>query len=201
MKKTRINKEVKFRHRFWFSFLKLIFWPFARLKYHYHAKKNKIKKGGPYLILCNHTVALDPAFIGLAFNFPIYFVASDQLFNLGFLTRLLRYIFNPISKTKSLSDIGTIKKMKKIVNEGGNVCIMPEGNLTYNGATSPLSLNIAKLVKFLNVPVIFYRIKGFYLSNPRWGVTRRYGKTSGGISKIITPDEYNDLSQEDLWEL
>ncbi|MFA5765527.1 MAG: lysophospholipid acyltransferase family protein [Bacilli bacterium] len=201
MEKTRKSREVRFRHRFFNAFLKMIFWPFARISYQYNAKKSNIKQKGPFLILANHSIALDPAFIGLSFNAPIYFVASDQIFNLGFVTRVLKHVFNPISKTKSLSDVGTIKKMKKIIVEGGNVAILPEGNLTYTGSTAPLAPSIAKLVKFLNVPVIFYQTKGFYLSNPRWAVTRRHGKTVGGIKTILYPKDYNVLTNDELYEM
>lgn len=201
MEKAKRCREVRFRHRFFNVFLKIIFWPFARMIYKYNAKKSNIKQKGPFLILANHSIALDPAFIGLSFNTPIYFVASDQIFNLGFVTKLLKFIFNPISKTKSLSDVGTIKKMKRIIDEGGNVCILPEGNLTYTGATAPLGPSIAKLVRFLNVPIIFYRTKGFYLSNPRWGVTRRYGKTMGGIKSILYPKDYQTLTNDELYEV
>ena len=200
MEKKRKHEEVKFRHRFFHAFSKIIFWPFAKIVYRYEVKRSNIKKKGPFLILANHSIALDPAFIGLSFNAPVYFVASDQIFNLGFVTKLLKFVFNPISKRKSLSDVGTIKKMKRIIEEGGNVGILPEGNLTYTGKTAPLSPSIAKLVKFLNVPVIFYRTKGFYLSNPRWGVTRRYGKTVGGIKTILYPKDFNTWTNDELYE-
>ena len=201
MEKKHKHEEVKFRHRFFNAFLKIIFWPFAKIAYKYNAKRSNIKKKGPFLILANHSIALDPAFIGLSFNAPVYFVASEQIFNLGFVTKLLKFVFNPISKKKSLSDVGTIKKMKRIVTEGGNVAILPEGNLTYTGKTAPLLPSIAKLVKFLDIPVIFYRTKGFYLSNPRWGVTRRYGKTIGGIKTILYPKDYRSMSNDELYEV
>lgn len=199
MKKTRKNKEIRFRHRVLNVFLRLVFAPFAKIIYNYRAKKSNIKKNGPFLIFANHSVALDPGFISLSFNAPIYFVASEQIFNLGFVTKLLKYVFNPISKAKSVSDAGTIKKMKRIISEGGNVAILPEGNLTYTGATAPLDPVIAKLVRFLNVPVIFYQIKGLYLSNPRWGTRRRRGKSVGGIKSVLYPKDYVSLTNEELY--
>ena len=86
---------------------------------------------------------MDPAFIGLSFNAPIYFVASDQIFNLGFV--MGENMFLILFQKQSLFRCWNHKKMKKIIVEGGNVAILPEGNLTYTGSTAPLAPSIAKI--------------------------------------------------------
>ena len=68
MEKKRKHEEVKFRHRFFHAFSKIIFWPFAKIVYRYEVKSN-IKKKGPFLILANHSIALDPLLSGF-FNAP-----------------------------------------------------------------------------------------------------------------------------------
>ncbi len=193
-----MKKEVKKRHYFWKKIFILFPAGLIARSYRFKTKKYKIKNTGPYLILGNHTVAVDPVLMSKAFDAPIYFVASEQIFNLGILSKALLYFFNPIAKTKSLSDISTIRKMKKIIKEGGNIGIYVEGNLSYTGENPTIPFSIAKLIKYLGLPVIFYVTKGLYLSNPRWSLNRKYGASSGWVNKIWEKEEYASLSDEEI---
>lgn len=195
------KKEVSWRHRFWFAFLRVVLTPFIKLKYHYKAPKYKLKKKQPFLILSNHTIHIDSLILASSFNFPIYFVATEQIFNLGFTSKLLKHLVNPIAKTKSLSDIGTIKKIKRIVDQGGSVGIAPEGNVSYTGETCQIPFAIAKLIKFLHIPVIFWNAEGFYIRQPRWAVTPNKAKTKGYIRSILDPSEYENYSEEQIYEI
>lgn len=197
----KVNKEVEIRKSagFWFWLFRGIFRPIAYIKYRFRTKVNHLKKKGPFLIICNHNTALDPGFLGIAFDFPIYYVASTQIFNMGLLSRIVSYLFSPIPKAKSQIDIYTIKKMKRVISNGGSIGLFPEGNLTYTGETAFLPESIIKLIKFLNIPVIIYHTNGLYFSNPRWSVNRKYGKTGGEIVRIISKEEINSFSDEELY--
>ncbi|WP_025724835.1 lysophospholipid acyltransferase family protein [Acholeplasma granularum] len=199
MKKA--TKETKFRHKAVRVLLSPLLSFFIRLKYklkfkHYKALKNK----GPFLILGNHTINLDPIIMGLHFPFPVYFIATEQIFNLVFLSRVLKYLVNPIKKSKSVSDIETIRKVRRIVNEGGSIGIFPEGNTTYTGETSTIQKSTVKLIKMLKIPVIILNLKGLYLSFPRWSIYKKRGPSSSYISKIILPDEYLNDTDDELYE-
>lgn len=195
-------KIVKSRHNFWNTFLRPLAGPFLRHSYDFHAELNRLKKSGPYLIISNHTADMDPLLLGLAFDFPIYYVASDQLLNKGFTSTLLRYFFAPIKKTKSLPDIVAIRDIKRILSEGGSVGIFAEGNVTLTGETiANIPVAIGKLIKLLDYPVIFYNCRGLSLSNPRWSRHRKKGPTFGKIKRIISPTEYRSMSGDELTEL
>jgi len=200
MSKKKTN-EVKKRHFFVIKILwPYLIWKFARrYKFKYQQYKN-IK--GPLLILGNHTVAEDP--ILLSFLFPQwhnYYIASEQIFNLGLLSKMLVWAVNPIKKSKSMSDLSTIRKAKQIVNEGGTVAMFAEGNMTYSGQTVTINPAVVKLVRLLKCPVALYNTEGLYLSNPRWAVKPKKGKTTGYIKQIIEPSEYQALSDDELYQL
>lgn len=196
------RKEVKFRHRVIPFFARIILWPIIKIKYRYKYKKYKdLAKKGPFLVLANHTVPMDPILLGLSFPFHLYYFASEQIFNLGLLSKLLVYAVNPISKAKGTSDINAIRKARKIVKEGGSIGLYPEGNVTYDGKTVKINESVVKLIRLLDIDVIIFTTKGLYLSDPRWSVFRKKGKTSGEISRIIKKEEYEDLSNEELYKL
>jgi len=118
------KKEVKFRHNVIVKVSKLLLKPGIKRNYGYKFKTYKeLKNEGPFIVLGNHTVPIDPILMGMSFPFHLYYFATEQIFNLGFLSKLLIYAVNPIRKAKSISDMSSIRKAKQIVNEGASVAI------------------------------------------------------------------------------
>jgi len=200
-KNVKRKRIVKCRHAFWASVLRPTAGKIVLHQNSFHASMNHLKKSGPYLIIGNHTADADPILMDSVFDFPIYFVASDQLLNQGFTSALLKYFFAPIGKTKSLPDITVITTIKRILNEGGSVGIFVEGNVTMTGETVSIPPAIGKLIKMLNVPVIFFISHGLNFVNPRWSVFRKHGPTRGAITRILAPSEYKDLSGDEMTAL
>ncbi|MBQ3001867.1 MAG: 1-acyl-sn-glycerol-3-phosphate acyltransferase [Bacilli bacterium] len=201
MGKAKKKKLVLFRHKFWTFVLRIIAQPLFCLLYKFKGQKFNLKKNGPHIILCNHTNNIDPILLSTTFNTPIYYVASEQLFYRGFLSKLLIYLFGIISKSKSMPDASTIKNIKRIIDEKGSVGMFVEGNVTFTGENPETPFAVCKLIKFLKAPVLLYRMHGLYLSSPRWAFNKRRGKTYGEIAKIIQYDEYSKLSDQELFDL
>lgn len=185
-------------HGFFLKLFRFIFGPFFRFYYRFSAKSIAIKKTGPYLILANHTAEFDIIFLDMLFDAPLYFVASDQLLNSGKGSWFLKTFFNPIPKSKSVADLALVKRMKSVINEGGNICIFPEGNATMNGGPSPIPEGMGRLIKFLGVPVKFIRIEGLYLSAPRWSYHRKFGPSTMTEIANLNPVDFNQMDPETI---
>ncbi len=192
------KKYIFWQHRFYWRIIKIVIGPFFKLYYRFSAPLIKIKKTGPYLILANHTAEFDIVFLGMLFDAPLYFVASDQLLNSGKGSWILKTLFNPIPKSKSVADLAVVKRMKSVLKEGGHVAIFPEGNSSMNGGPSTIPEGMGRLIKFLNVPVKFISIQGLYLSSPRWAYHRKFGPSTMKEIKTITPDNFQSLTSESL---
>lgn len=187
------------RHKITFNILRPFFKLYFKLKY--NASFDKYKGDGKgAIIISNHTITLDPFFVAVSFNFPVYFVASDQLFNLGFVSRGIQYLVSPIAKSKGKEDVKCIKDIVKCVKDGGAVGIFVEGNRTFTGITCTIPNQIGKLIKMLKRPVICYNIIGGYLTKPRWAIFHRKGKIEGKIKEVWQPEEYKDLTDEEVYE-
>lgn len=196
------KREVKKRHFRIINLAKLVLTPIIKFKYRYQYNKYKELKGkGPFIVLGNHTVAYDPLIMSHSFPFHLYYFATEQIFNLGFLSKLLVYGANPIRKSKSMSDMASVRKARKIVSEGGSIGIYPEGDVSYDGSLSKINESIVKLIRLLKIPIIFFVTKGLYLTDPRWSVNFKKGSSKGAIKRIVYPDEYNKMSDEELYEL
>lgn len=199
MKEQKKKRWTKRRHARVFAFLRPIMRLYGKLRYRYTAKASGLKKGA-YLILCNHQTTMDPFLVSLSFKFPIYFIASDDIFNLR-VSPLIRYLVAPIPKSKSFRDITAMKNVFRVIKEGGAVGIFPEGNRTLSGKQWEMTDAIAKLAKSLKVPLILYNIEGGYGTDPRWGHSIRKGKSSGHVRKIISPDELKEMPTEEVFQI
>lgn len=155
---------------------------------------------GPYLILCNHNLNIDPIFLNIATKNQIYFVASEHLTRAGLATKLLVYCFRPIFHKKGTTGVKTLSEMLKALKKGYNVAMFPEGNRSFNGLTGGFSDAIAKVAKKCGTKVITYRIEGGYLTQPRWSVTLRKGKLHGKLVHVYTPEELSGMTEAEIHE-
>lgn len=192
--------KKRFRHVLFAILFRPLFRIGLWIRYRYWAKiyKNKAVKG-PYLILGNHTMNMDPFFVSLSFKEPIYYVASDMLFAIPVVSKIISYLVQPISKSKYKADTETVKNMIKVARSGGSIGIFPEGNRTFSGKMMYMPYSITKLIKLLKLPVLIYRIEGGYLTSPRWSKKLRRGKVRGYVYSTWTYDEYKDLSLDDIY--
>lgn len=199
-KESKKERWTKPRHKAVFAFLRAVMTPFFKLKYNYRAIPAP-KIDGPCLILNNHQATMDPFFVAASFKRPLYFFASDDLFNLK-VSPLIRWLVNPIPKSKSLSDLNAVRTALKVFREGGAVSIAPEGNRTLSGRLWEMNDSIAKLAKLSKVPVVIYNLFGGYGTDPRWGDGIRRGtKYEGRVKRIVYPDEYAKMSVGQLFEV
>ena len=169
----------------------------------YGIKIEKYKDGGsrPYLILFNHQTAFDQFFVGIAFKQPVYYVASEDLFSKGWVSKLIRWLVEPIPIKKQTTDLNAVMNCIRVAREGGTVAMAPEGNRTFHGETVYMSDAIAPLAKKMKLPIALYRLEGGYGIQPRWSDVTRKGKMRGYVSRVIEPEEYAALSNEELFAL
>jgi len=199
MKKT--DSWLKFRHRVVTSLLQPTFGLYVRWKYGIKIEKFKDQGDRPYLIVMNHQTGYDQFFVGLTFNRPVYYLATEDIFSMGWISRVIRWLVEPIPIKKQTTDIQAIKNCIRVAREGGTICLAPEGNRTFHGRTVYMSPAIASLAKKLGLPVAVFRIEGGYGVQPRWSDVVRKGSMRSYVSRVIEPEEYKNMSNPELFDL
>ena len=189
------------RHAVITELVRLVLSPYCRIKYGVHTEKFKNQGDRAYLILYNHQTAFDQFFVGMSFRGPIYHMATEDIFSLGWISRLLRWVIAPIPIRKQTTDITAVMNCIKVAREGGTIAIAPEGNRTYSGRTLYMNPAIASMAKKLKLPIALYRIEGGYGVQPRWSDGTRKGKMRGYVYRVVEPEEYAGLSQKELMQL
>lgn len=167
----------------------------------YHIKVEKCKDKRQLLILMNHQTAFDQFFVSMAFYKPIYYVASEDLFSKGWVSSLIRFLVNPIPIKKQATDLKAVMTCMKVAKEGGTIAMAPEGNRTFSGKTEYMNPALARLAAKLKLPIAIFRIEGGYGVHPRWADDVRKGKMRGYVSRIIEPEEYAQMTPEELYTL
>ncbi|MFA6943164.1 MAG: 1-acyl-sn-glycerol-3-phosphate acyltransferase, partial [Bacilli bacterium] len=76
-KRSQTKHVVKFRHRFFYGLARILLAWIFRLHANFHSKHYHLKGKGPYIIVSNHTSALDPILLATSTDIPIYYVASE----------------------------------------------------------------------------------------------------------------------------
>lgn len=175
--------------------------PYTKWKYHISIEKLKNPEKRSYLILMNHQTAFDQFFIGMAFDGPVYYLATEDIFSLGWLSRLLDFLVAPIPIKKQTTDLKAIKNCVKVAKEGGTLALFPEGNRTFHGKTLHFKSSIVKLIRLIKLPVVIMRVEGGYGIHPRWSDVVRKGAMHAYPARIIEPEEYDILSDEDFYEI
>ena len=194
------KKWIKPRHSIIQAIAKVILTPVCKIKYGITAEKFKEQEDRPYLILYNHQTAFDQFFMGMSFKTPIYYVATEDIFSMGFVSDLLRFAVNPIPIKKQTTDVGAVMNCIRVAKEGGTICIAPEGNRTYSGKTEYINPAIVSLARKIRLPIALYRIEGGYGVQPRWSDVTRKGKMRSYVSEVIKPEEYSEMTDEELLE-
>lgn len=195
------KKWVRPRHKVVIALLRWPLYLICKLRYRIRLEPLPQDDGRPYFILFNHQTAFDQFFVSLCFPRHVYYVSSEDLFSNGLLSRLISWLVAPIPFRKSTSDITALKNCIRIAREGGSIGMAPEGNRTYSGTTEYIKPGVASMVKALKLPLALYRIEGGYGAHPRWSDDVRKGLMCGYFSRIVEPEEYEAMTNEELFDL
>ena len=200
-KKKKKEPWIKKRHAIIGAVAGAILKPYVKHKYNIEIEKFKEQGDRQYLILSNHQTGFDQFFVSYAFNGPIYYVASEDIFSMGFVSDLLRFAVNPIPIKKQATDISAVLNCLRVAKEGGTIGIFPEGNRTYSGHTEYINPAIIMLAKKMSLPIVLFKIEGGYGVAPRWADAARKGKMRAYVSRVVEPEEYKMLSDDEFTKL
>jgi len=192
---------MKTRHKVITELARVVMTPYLRLKFGVKVEKFADQQNRPYLVVLNHQTVFDQFFVGMSFRGPIYYVATEDIFSNGWVSKLIKYVIAPIPIKKQTTDVQAVMNCARIAREGGTIAVAPEGNRTYSGRTAYIKPSIVKLVRALKLPLVIYRIEGGYGVQPRWTDVVRRGKMRAYVHQVVDPEEYKKMSDDELLAL
>lgn len=190
--KTRLFKKCLFS--FLLSIYKITIGMYVRIRFFLVREGNvRLPKKGPFLLIGNHSNNFDGLFLQCLCPRLIHFVITDTVFRNKMLGRILRFLgYIPIRKHQS--DGRSIRQIIRTLKSGGVVGIFPEGMRNWDGKTGPILNATCRLIQVLDVPIYAARIKGGYLSEPRWADKKRRGRVEVEFIKLFDAHKKMSLS-------
>jgi len=200
MEKKKQKKWLKPRHKVITAVVRLVLKPYCLWRYGVKIDRFKEEGNRKYLVLMNHQNPFDQFFVGVAFRQPIYYIATEDIFSLGWVSSLIRYLVAPIPIKKQASDLQAVMTCLRVAKEGGSIGMAPEGNRTYSGRTEYINPAVIKLAKRLKLPVALFRIEGGYGVQPRWSDVIRKGSMRAYVSRVIEPEQCAAMTDEAFYK-
>ena len=166
----------------------------------HRGKITKINMKGvkpPYLLLCNHNGFMDIYTVLLA-TFPHranYVIAID-----GFIGRE-KFIRNVggICKRKFTNDLNLIRSLRKVKDNGDIITIFAEARYSLCGTNAIIPESVAKLAKFLKIPVVFLKMHGHHINAPFWNLHNRKIKgIEAEMECLFNAEELEKASLEEV---
>jgi 1-acyl-sn-glycerol-3-phosphate acyltransferase len=190
----------KKRHDIAYRTLWFLFRHFLAHKFRFKYDRIKVPQS-PYIVIANHLTNWDPILVGLSFGKNMYYVATDQIFRMGFKSKLLLFLFSPIPRAKTIQETQTVITIFRRLKDKCSICIFVEGSSSFDGETCEIQPSIGKLIKRAGVSLVTYRFTGSYFTLPRWARFIRKGKMEGRLVQIYSPQDIASMSENEIYEI
>ncbi len=198
--KKKQKPWIRPRHKVVRNILYYTLGTYCKLRYHAKVEKFAEWEDRPYCILLNHQTPFDQFFVGMSVKGNIYYLATEDIFSMGWVSSLIRWLIAPIPIKKQTADVRAVMTCIRVAREGGSIAIAPEGNRTYSGRTEYMSPSIIPLARKMGMPILLYRLEGGYGVEPRWSNVTRKGTMRCYVSRVIMPEEYASMTDDELYE-
>ena len=127
----------------------------------------------PFLLMADHSNALDPYVLGSFSRTPIRYMANIE--GVSPFAASFAELAGVYGRRKSSSDAAAIRRTFELASSGEAIGIFPEGDRSWDGRSSAIRPGAGQLARRLGVPLVLARQRGNYLSHPRWASRPRRG--------------------------
>ena len=174
---------------------------YYRLRYRVHIDNSDLDpEAGAAIVLATHTSNKDHFLTAMAL-YPrrVTFVMSQHFFEKKALRPILR-LMHAIPKKMFCSDGASVLSMIRAIREGNTLVLFPEGRLTCNGKSCPITPGTADLVRKLGVPVYTITAEGAGKTFPKWAKKPRIGRIDVRLRKLFEGSELKNMEPFEVEE-
>ena len=192
-------RSEKHYNRMW-KILQFVAHRFIVTKFNF--KHDRVVPDGPCLVISNHVTNWDPLLVAMSFpKTNMHFVASEHLFRMGFVSKVIDFLVAPIARRKGSSGLDAAMASLRTIKAGGSVCLFAEGECTWDGRTVEIVSSTGTLAKASGGKLITYRLEGGYFTMPRWNAGQRRGKMCGHVVNIYEPEQLKKMRPDEITAL
>lgn len=146
------------------------------------------------IVASNHCSNLDPLVVGVAFPRRLRYFAKEELFRpflLGPVIRILGAV--PVSRADNASAASALKGFLKLLEDGSDVLIFPEGSRSPDGKLQPLEGGVGLIAAHSKISILPVFVKGTYRAMPPGATLVRPTRITVTFGKLLTfePEVYS----------
>lgn len=194
-------KKYKKPNFFVYGLFKLISKFLSKFVFNLKVVRNETKGvKDSYVIIANHESAIDFIALAAASKRRVNFVISNSFYQSLPINPLLTAC-GVIPKQQFQTTISDMRKMKQVVDNERVLAIYPAGMMTEDGVSTPIPLSTGKFAKWMDKDVYIAKIKGSYLTSPKWSGVRRKGKMELDIYKLFSKEDLAQLDSEKIFQI
>lgn len=185
-----------------YGFSRFFLWLGLKIWNHYRAiGAGNVPAEGGVIIASNHASFLDPPLAGCALaRRYVRFLARDSLFQntLGqWWARSVGVVF--IDRNRG--DLAAFKTALALLENGGALCLFPEGTRSPDGKLQPPKAGIGFLIMKAQVPVVPVYIDGNFAAFPKGAGWIKPAKITVHYGRPLGPEEFQRLgSGKDVYQ-
>lgn len=100
---------------------------------------------------------------------------------------------------KFVNDLALVRNIRRCMERGDVLVLYPEARCANVGNSSLLPPSVAKLIRYLGVPVVTLNMRGNYLQSPIWNLKRRKGvRLEAKVRQLLTAQQSASLPLEKI---
>ncbi len=201
MKKNDKKTLIKKPNGFYYGILRTASKFMCKFVYNSKVIKNELKgTKGKRVIIANHEAGIDFMTVAAAINERAHYVISNSFYRSLSINGVLKACA-VIPKNQFQTVITDMKLMKAAVDSGRPLVLYPAGLMPENGIATPVPPATGKTLKWLDADVYLAKVSGSYLTSPKWGKVKRKGKITLSITKLISREDLQTFSNDDVQKL
>ncbi len=169
----------------------------CRFFYNVKILRNELKgKAGRCVIIANHESIIDflPAYTVVPPK--THFVVSKAMMDSMPIAPLME-MCGAIGKNQFQTSALDMRRMKAVLDHNEPLMLYPAGLMTESGASTPIPIATAKVLKWFNTDIYVAKVNGTYLTNPKWAKVKRKGRITIELYKLASKEEFAALSDEE----
>ena len=102
-------------------------------------------------------------------------------------------------KRKFTSDFDLIKQLKYVVDHKRVIAMFPEARYSLCGTKAIIPTSVARLCKYLNVPVVMLKMHGHHINSPFWNLhDRNVQPIEAKLYPILNKEQLQEMSLEEV---
>ena len=192
--KKKYKKPNWFIYKIFYIASKIV----SKIKLNLKVLRNETKnKKGSFVVIGNHAAALDFIPACVALKRRVNFVVSNAFYQTLPVRPLLEKV-RVIPKNQFQTSISDMRKMREVIDNDMPLVIYPAGLMTENGVGTPIPPSTGKALKWFAKDVYVAKVKGTYLTTPKWSKLWRKGETTIDVYKLFDAEELKDLTDEQI---